>query len=109
MRCEACGEGGLLFHGECKLCPKCLKKAQEAFLKKLQKKTWKQVFGFAVVGFFGTVLNGIVYAVLSLFPAFRRVPLSWWIFEQITWAWGCGILAGFVFNFILDKWVVFKA
>ena len=75
----------------------------------LSKTTVKQGFGFAIVGTGGVIVNGIVYALLSQFEMFRGIPLSYSIFKEITWAWGIGILVAFVFNFVLNKWLVFKA
>jgi putative flippase GtrA len=73
------------------------------------KRTLKQGIGFALVGAGGVVVNGTVYAGLSQLEIFRGTPLNWWIFKEITWAWGIGILVAFVFNFVLNKWLVFKS
>lgn len=68
-----------------------------------------QAVGFAIVGFFGTLVNGLVYSLLNMIPTFQIAPISWGFLNSISWAWGIGILAGFVFNFIFDKLLVFKA
>ncbi len=74
-----------------------------------KKKTIKQGIGFALIGTLGVIINGIVYSALSQIDTFRGVPLDWWIFKEITWAWGIGILVAFVWNFLMNKWLVFKS
>ena len=74
-----------------------------------KKKTIKQGIGFAFIGTLGVIINGIVYSALSQIDTFRGIPLNWWIFREITWAWGIGILVAFVWNFLMNKWLVFKS
>lgn len=52
-----------------------------------KKKTIKQGIGFAFIGTLGVIINGIIFSALSQIEAFRGLPLDWWIFKEITWAW----------------------
>jgi putative flippase GtrA len=71
-----------------------------------------------IVGFFGTLVNSIVFSMTSEVSFLNALPLPWlfniapWLWfllGEVTWSWGIGVLAGFIFNFILDKKLVFKA
>lgn len=73
------------------------------------KKTISQMIGFMVVGTFGVVINGLVFWFLSQFEILKGVLFPYWMFQECTIAWRIGILVAFVFNFVFNKWLVFKA
>jgi len=74
-----------------------------------------QLTGFMVVGSLGVVVNGVIYQALMRTSAGRRKVFSFLkvkrlegYFRDITLAWCLGILSAFIFNFLLDKYLVFK-
>jgi hypothetical protein len=71
-----------------------------AFIRKHAKRLIK----FAIVGFFGVIVNGIVYTMLVNID-FLNFPIY---FKHITLAWGAGILAAFVFNYFVNTFWTYK-
>ncbi len=66
----------------------------------------KQFIAFCLVGGLGVLVNGLVYSFFSLFEFGRLVPLPFGMLRTITIAWGLGILAALISNFLLSKkWV----
>jgi len=81
--------------------------------------TVKQAAKFILIGILGTLINGLVYSLLSQFEIFNGIPWkqlfsslpilyhTFSFLNSITWAWGIGILVACIFNFILNKIFVF--
>ena len=53
-------------------------------------------------------MNGAVFTLFSLTSFGQFAPLSFLGFNDVTIAWGMGILVAFVSNFLCDKYWVFK-
>jgi len=72
----------------------------------------KRGLKFAIVGAFGVIINGLVFSTLSDFDIFNISPfgLGSYIhyFENITWAWGIGILAAFVFDYFINTFWTYR-
>jgi len=71
-------------------------------------KTLKQWLKFALVGTFGVGVNAIFFTIFSFFEVFQIAPLSFLGFNELTIAWGLGILFAMTSNFLLSKLWVFK-
>jgi len=72
------------------------------------KQTIRQWIKFAIVGFVGVIVNGIVFAIFSQFNWGQTVLFDIPVLDTINLAWGIGILVAMVNNFILNKVWVFK-
>lgn len=78
-----------------------------------------QLAGFMAVGTLGVAVNAIVFQScmktslgakrLGQLPVLSRINIIRYKFSDITLAWGLGILAAFLSNFLLSKYFVFGA
>jgi putative flippase GtrA len=70
---------------------------------------WLQLAGFMLIGTLGVAVNGIVYQTLMNTKVGQHKVLPMKKLKDITVAWCFGIFVAFIFNFLLDKYLVFQA
>jgi len=76
---------------------------------------WYQLLGFMLVGGFGLIVNGVVYQSFMRTSLGKKNVFSFLKirslekrFEDINFAWCISVLAAFLSNFLLNKYLVFK-
>jgi putative flippase GtrA len=73
-------------------------------MRAFARKHAKRLIKFATVGFFGVIVNAIIYTML-INVDFLNFPI---FYENITLSWGIGIIAAFIFNYFVNTFWTYR-